>query len=586
MAKVEIGARLSLDAKDSLQNVGNIKKALREANQELLHAQDNFGEFSSEAIQAARKVADLKDKIGDAKSLVDAFNPDRKFVAFAQSVQGVTGGFAALQGVMGLMGVESENVQKQLLKVQSALALTQGLDNIRESAQGMKNLANIVGNTLTKAFSTLKGAIISTGIGALIVGVGVLIANFDSLKESIFGVDRAAKSAADNAERAAIAEHDKFEALQLSENSLRLQGKSEAEILKLKIQQTNEEITRREQQLQASIELERSQVEAAKRNHDILKGIIDFISKPIRFVLETAAKVSDFLGITDNALEKIKKTTEETNNQIANFLFDPEEVQAEGDAALKELRTQIAKLKSERDGFKLSLNKEAGKNSDPEFDRLKNLNLDPETDPAVLADRAQKDALLANANIFTQGLINADTLRTGIEIGNMKQRALTAQQEAEARISAAYAVGDALGAISNLIGQQTAVGKALGIAQATINMWVGVTEVLRNKTTIPEPFGTIQKIASIATIIASGTNAIKNLTKVKVPGAGGGASGAGAGSAGSSAPLTPALSTQRTSLDQNTINNIGNQAIKAFVVETDVTTNQETVKRLNRAARI
>ena len=61
--------------------------------------------------------------------------------------------------------------------------------------------------------------------------------------------------------------------------------------------------------------------------------------------------------------------------------------------------------------------------------------------------------------------------------------------------------GDAMNALGEVVGRQTIAGKALAVAQALINTYLGVTEVLRNKTIIPEPFGTIQKVASVATML-------------------------------------------------------------------------------------
>jgi hypothetical protein len=51
-----------------------------------------------------------------------------------------------------------------------------------------------------------------------------------------------------------------------------------------------------------------------------------------------------------------------------------------------------------------------------------------------------------------------------------------------------------------------------------------------------------------------------------------------------SAPLTPSAST--TTLNQAQVNQIGNMAARAYVVESDISGNQERITRLNRAARI
>ena len=84
------------------------------------------------------------------------------------------------------------------------------------------------------------------------------------------------------------------------------------------------------------------------------------------------------------------------------------------------------------------------------------------------------------------------------------------------------------GALASILGENSAAGKAAAIAAATINTYQGVTEVLANKTTIPEPFGTIQKIVSIAGVLGTGFKTIKEITAVpkpNIPGAKGGSSG-------------------------------------------------------------
>ena len=130
MADKVIGAKLTVDGSQATQSVGNFKKELRDAQKEVIGLSEKFGATSKEAIAAAQKVAKLKDAIGDAKALSDAFNPDAKFNAFAGAIQGAVSGFSALQGAQALFGSESEELNKILLKVQAAMALSQGLNGI------------------------------------------------------------------------------------------------------------------------------------------------------------------------------------------------------------------------------------------------------------------------------------------------------------------------------------------------------------------------------------------------------------------------------------------------------------------------
>lgn len=203
MAQEIIGFKLQIDGKEKVVNsLGEMKKLLKEANFELLAAQKNFGDYSSQAVSAAKKVADLKDSIQEAKETSDLFDPGKKFQAFTGVASAVAAGFASVKGAMSLVGIEGENVEKALLKVQSAMALSQGLSTLSDSVKDFKRLGAIIQATTVfqkannaatiiaanvqkmfgaavvgsgRAFTLLKGAIISTGIGALIVLLGTLI---------------------------------------------------------------------------------------------------------------------------------------------------------------------------------------------------------------------------------------------------------------------------------------------------------------------------------------------------------------------------------------------------------------------------
>lgn len=156
-------------------NLGSLKSQLREAQAEVAKLSEQFGATSREAANAAKRAAELKDQIEDAKALTDAFNPDAKFKALSSSLGGVASGFAAYQGALGLIGVESKEVEEQLLKVQSAMAVADGLQSVGESIDSFKQLGSVIKNQVVAAFSTLRGAIMATGIGLIVTAVAVLL---------------------------------------------------------------------------------------------------------------------------------------------------------------------------------------------------------------------------------------------------------------------------------------------------------------------------------------------------------------------------------------------------------------------------
>lgn len=184
-----VGIKIQVNGQEKvLSSMGEVRKELKQAQFDVLKFSEQFGATSKEATEAAKRVAQLKDAVGDAKDLVASFNPDAKFKALGGAIQGVAGGFAAVQGALGLVGSESENVQKTLLKVQSALALSEGLNSVMAAKDAFVNLGAVIKSGVTSAFGSLRSAIISTGIGALAIGVGLLIANFDKVKAAVLNL--------------------------------------------------------------------------------------------------------------------------------------------------------------------------------------------------------------------------------------------------------------------------------------------------------------------------------------------------------------------------------------------------------------
>ena len=128
-------------------NLGNLKQQLKQAQVEVQTLSEKFGATSKQAVEAAKSAAILKDKIADAKALTDAFNPDAKFKAVTGALTGLAGGFSVLTGAMGAFGKQNEDVEKAILKVQSAMAIASGLQAIGESIDSFKQLGAVIKST-------------------------------------------------------------------------------------------------------------------------------------------------------------------------------------------------------------------------------------------------------------------------------------------------------------------------------------------------------------------------------------------------------------------------------------------------------
>lgn len=368
---------VKIQSEGAEEAVKSLRTQFREAQQEVAELSNKFGATSKEAVEAAKRASELKDQIGDAKALTDAFNPDAKFKSLTSSLSGVAGGFSAVQGAMGLIGAESESVEKTLLKVQSAMALSTGLQQLGESADAFKQLKAVAINAL----NGIKTAIGSTGIGLLVVALGAIYAYWDDIKEAVSGVSDEQEKLNNQAKLNVAQEQEKFDALSLQENSLRLQGKSEKEILQMKVAQKQQIIDATKKQIEQSIITAKAQEATAKRNQEILAGTLKFLSLPLTMILKTVDAVGKALGKDFGLEDKFFKG-------LSSFVFDPKKTKEDGQKVIEEQKKALAKLESDKQGMQLSIKNIDKKASDDAKDKA-----DEKAKKAQEALQKEKDEL-------------------------------------------------------------------------------------------------------------------------------------------------------------------------------------------------
>ena len=617
MAQENVGINITVGGNQD-QALGSLKKQLKEATLEVQELSAKFGSTSDAAVNAAKRAAELKDQIGDSKALVDAFNPDTKFAAFSKTLGAVAGGFSAVQGALGLLGVEGEDVEKTLLKVQSALALSQGLEQLGDLGDAFNNVKTVAVN----GFKAIKVAIGSTGIGLIVIALGAIVTYWDDIKELVSGVSDEQEELNKLTKENLAAQEEKLDAIDGQSNQLKLQGKSEKEILGLKIKQTDEAIKAAEINIANAKATKDAQIQATKRNREILKGIIDFVSTPIKYILGAVDSVGKALG-KDFGLVAAQ---EKSNKIIANYVFDPKETAKEGDATIKEAEAVLNKLKEKRAGSILALQNidkqgaataksEADKRAEEENARIeKELAAEKKLTEDLLAEYDKRRNIANNAKTLSQKDLNAldQKERTQQEEENNKrfdaqiaflgktknftlegikqiQQANTESKEAEARIdkisaeqkiALAQQTAQALTSLSDIVGKETAAGKALAVSAALINTYLGITAGVK--------LGFPAAIPAVAIAAATGFSAVKNIIATKVPGAstGGGAGNMTAPNVSSAAPIAPPQpQAATTNISTQSINALGNQAARAYVVESDVTSSQQRMAAIQQRAR-
>ncbi len=594
----KVGVELTADTK-------SLRSQLREATMELVKLQSTAGASADEIAKVAKRAGQLKDAIGDARDTIDAFNPDQKFKAFSQSIQGVAGAFSASQGAMALFGSESENLQKQLLKVQGALALSEGLNTIIGSIDGFKNLGLVVKDGVVGAFKSLKTAIGATGIGLLVLAMGALIANFDDIKKVItklfptleklgdyFGgliekvtdfvgitseTDRALEKFAKNSKL-------RKEQYERELSLLQAQGATEKELSNIRKKIIMEDLNVLEAKRRNNVKLSEEEQKTAK----------DLRSQLITIDAEYNSKMSEQ---QKKALDELAKQREEADQKwIEQEQKRIDRLEALSKAGKTEFEIKMGELQDQynldlemfkdSEGAKLMAKKwyddQAMKAMKEEKERIRESNKDDVE--KYLKDVEKRGEKEAKAREKTQNMIIKSMDKS---IAKTQDQTKVDNLNRQIRIQNADAIGNALGALSGMAEQGSDLQKGLALGQVAVDTAIAISSLTANSEANPANAvtfggaGVSQFATGIIRILANIAQAKSILSQA--PGNGGSVA---TPSISTSAPVMPQYQApQATRLDQQSLNTISNVVARAYVVESDITGSQKRIKRIETASK-
>lgn len=176
----------------------SLKSRLKEIQAELAAMETGQKAFDPTKFKELSKEAgNLKDAIGDVSARVNVLASDtQKLDAMISTATGIAGAFSVAQGAVALFGDENEDLQKALLKVQGTMAILNGLQAVqatlnKDSAFSVTVLGaaqtayNAVVGTSTGLMKVFRLALAATGIGAVILLIGALVANWDKISVSV-----------------------------------------------------------------------------------------------------------------------------------------------------------------------------------------------------------------------------------------------------------------------------------------------------------------------------------------------------------------------------------------------------------------
>ena len=586
--KVEKGAE---DGAKGIKKVGISIKNLAKASGIIFLLQKSF-EFVSGAIQENQKVMDGLNLVFETAQIL--FNEVANvFVSVYENVSSATENFDALGKVVsGLVTIALTPLKLTFYGI--SLGIQEAQLMWEKSFLGDGDPQTIA--ELNMSIIETKGNILDVGQAALDAGKDV-VTNFG---EAVTEVGEIGTQVVEGLKEVSVEA-----SVETAKSNLALKKSAEIAVAQSRI--VLEQKDREAEKLRQVRDEERNSIaDRIKANNDLNKVLdeqekemlknADTVLAAAQAQFELTGKNEDYVRVLEAQAEK-----EGVLAQIEGFRSE----QKSNDLALNKELLELSNSQLESDANLLIEKKrfnaetiednlarlEAQKLIDEEEKVLQEARLQSIVDEATDGTQAKVDAQIALDEFMEQS--RQQEIEREKEISDASIE--IAQKEKDAKLAAYNEVGNGLQSLSQLAGEETAAGKALAIAAATISTFTGIAAIWGNPadTNLPTPLAIAAKIAGSAAVAIAGFGAVKKITQTKVP-TRGGAGGGGAAGGGATPTYTPesqppAFNIVGASETNQLADAIGGQTqepTRAYVVATDVSTAQELDRNIIEGASI
>ena len=504
----------------------------------------------------------------------------------------------------------------------------------------------------SKGLGGFKRAMLATGIGALVVGVGLLVANFDKVKEFLSGVSEETRKARENIEKEMLAMNQAIAKqsielktvvkayqtgalrgddlarvvdnlnekygdsnLQLDENnkltadsllfideqikSIKIQARNKAILTNIErlysdeLQAQNvigkanldlmeeaafmQEIIAKREALQGQTQrtternrLDREIMASKRRQENMSKELSTFISARanIQDAIDKETQRLDFTQFVKPSKSKLEETTKEASSSYKEKL---RQIAQEAQEFVEE--EEFSELIGFADALTGTTTEEEEKETDAFIKgEQEALALRNKYELLNMTELEQLDFQEALELSKVKNTESGEAARTEIEKFYAKKREKISKGEIKTKEIALRATSSILSDLSSVMGAQTSEAKAMGIAAATIDTYIGMNKALKDET-IPNTFA---RIAAMVTVGINGFKQVKQIASVKIPNEKGGVGAAGGGGdvTVTQPPQFNIVGASDTNQLAEAIGEQTQQPVQAYVVANDVTTAQ------------
>ena len=523
---------------ESARTVKELRKELRDLKDQLLSTQQGTEEYNSIMVKAADIQHELKEQMEEINS--SAMDFGQKLGNVTKTMTGISGAITAATGALSLFGIENEEAQKKITATMTSLiGITEGLSKMDDGIKAFKRLTIAV-NSSSKAMGVFKTALISTGIGALVVVLGSVIAYWDEFTEAIGLSSEQLEKLGNIASGVFNVFTSSLKGIAQALGKM-IKGDFKGAWDSLKdgfsvVKNFNEGVAEAEskREEEKTKEAKEEAAERAKIADDEYKKRIEAAQKLAKYEKDMAAAKTrgDESGkYTQGAFDRemkyfdtlfkvYRKDSEEYNNLVLEkeqFLQDWENHFAE--EAKKEEETN----KQKAEAAKKAAEEKKERAHQARVAMLQSFDEDLMTEQQKLDQRYQMliDAAIKEGEDTTKITEWYEKEKTRIIEEEEEKQMQIRQAKLKAYEAIGNGIGDVLGSISDMMAEGTEEQKGLAIASTTIQMLTGIASALAmTYTTHTGWWDWAIGISQAASIAAAGIASITKISQVKSDGSG------------------------------------------------------------------
>lgn len=560
MAKEEVVLNVNVDAGATLKETKQLREQFAEAEDAVFALAGAGKQNTAEFRAAAKEAARLKQGVDNINESLDDLKPEATLGAFGRVATGAASGFAAAQGAAALLGDENEELEKTLVKVQAAMAFSEGLKGLSDLGKGFKVLKGVI---LANPLFMIVAAV--TAIGAAMFAlkdkIKVLGVAFDAIGDAIgwvidkvkeftdwvgissFALDEAAEKELENINKVSEAMQSKYDReIALATAA----GKNTVELEKLKQKAI----------IETAVLEARLMEQAFKRNGELTEEETERLDELLKIVADAS------LALEVMAVKETKTRSDEWEKQTQKHKEENDKRLEDEKAHLKEIDELYRTSFIEGQIIRIE-----------EQDKIR---IEQEAETLALLSEMNEEALEQDTFNFSETI----KIRQRLSLENAMQLNDSLQNLSDTAFALRLSKVKAGSKEEEKIARrQFQVNKALQLSIATINGVQAIQSILAQ---YPKFDG---GIAMTGALVAAGTASIANIAKIAstqfaaVGGGGGGTGGGEIPTVNAPRVAAPGQGSTQLNADGSIVQDVKEtrEDTRVFVTETDIRKTTESV---------